>query len=157
MTPLVIGVGHRDRCDDAVGPLVADAVRRHRPQYDVVTVTTPVRLVDTWIDRDQVVIVDAVRTGQLVGNITVDEVGEGRIAARSGAGGSHGFGVGDAIELGRALGRLPRRVVLVGIEAADFAPGTRLTDEVAAAVESATEAVLDLVTRITTEAPADVH
>ena len=38
---------------------------------------------------------------------------------------THAFGVGDAVELARALGRLPRRVVVYGVEGADFAAGAR--------------------------------
>jgi hydrogenase maturation protease len=55
---------------------------------------------------------------------------------------THAFGIGDAVELGRALGRLPARVVVFGIEGVDFALGSGLSERVAGAVEEVTHAVL---------------
>ena len=142
MNALVIGVGQHDRGDDAVGLLVAAEVRRTAPAVDVVTVTSPSRLVESWEGRDDVAVVDAIRTGRPAGAVTLVEVGDRPLPARPGAGGSHGFGVAEAVELGRALGRLPRRLVIVGVEAGTFAIGADLTPEVVAAVPAATQAVL---------------
>jgi hydrogenase maturation protease len=50
---------------------------------------------------------------------------------------THHFGVHEAVELARALGQLPERVVLVGIEAANVEPGQQLSPEVEAAVDAA--------------------
>jgi hydrogenase maturation protease len=58
--PLVIGVGHRDRGDDGVGPAVVDALSHRTTQ-----VTTIIREGDLavlpllWESDDDVVIVDA--------------------------------------------------------------------------------------------------
>lgn len=145
MSALVIGVGQADRGDDAVGPLVAAEVRRVAPTVDVVTVSSPTRLVETWEGRDDVAVVDAVRTGRPAGAITLVEVGNRPLPARPGAGGSHGFGVAEAVELGRALGRLPRHLVVVGVEAATFGVGAEPTPEVVVAVPAAARAVLGAV------------
>ena len=48
---------------------------------------------------------------------------------------SHGLSIADAVGLGHALGRMPERLVLYLIQAADVAPGSTLTPEVAAAVD----------------------
>jgi hydrogenase maturation protease len=146
MSALVIGVGQADRSDDAVGLLVAAEVRRTATAVDVVTVSSPTRLVDTWEGRNDVVVVDAIRTGRPAGAVTLVEVGNRPLPVHPGAGGSHGFGVAEAIELGRALGRLPRRLVVVGVEAASFALGAEPTPEVVAAVPAAAEAVLRALT-----------
>jgi hydrogenase maturation protease len=61
---------------------------------------------------------------------------------------SHGLGVGQAIDLGGALHRLPGRLVVVGIEGTDFGPGPGLSPEVAAAVEPAARLVARLVARM---------
>jgi hydrogenase maturation protease len=58
---------------------------------------------------------------------------------------SHGLGVAQAVELGCVLGRLPRRLIVVGIEGADFGPGSNLTAAVAAAVEPAARLVAELI------------
>jgi len=46
------------------------------------------------------------------------------------------------VELARALGRLPPRLLLVGVEAKRFDHGTPMSDAVAAAVPAAAAAVL---------------
>ena len=142
MTALVIGLGQPDRGDDAVGLLVAEEVRRSAPRVDVVTVMSPARLIDTWADREHVVVVDAVRTGGASGQVSVIEVGDRPLPARPGAGGSHGFGVAEAVELARALDRLPERLLIVGVEASAFGQGAGMTPAVAGAVGPAARAVL---------------
>jgi hydrogenase maturation protease len=55
----------------------------------------------------------------------------------SGAGGSastHGLGLDEAIGLALALDRMPGRLIVHAIEAADTAHGTQMTPAVAAAV-----------------------
>ena len=48
---------------------------------------------------------------------------------------THGFGPAEAIEVGRALGRLPQRIRVYAIEAAQFEPGSKARLEVLDAVE----------------------
>ncbi len=55
---------------------------------------------------------------------------------------THAFSVPDALELGRALGRAPRRVVVIGVEGAAFGMGDPLTPAVEAALDGVAEAVL---------------
>ena len=56
---------------------------------------------------------------------------------------THAFGAAEAIELARVLGRLPRRLIVVGIEGARFDAGVGLSPEVAAAVEDVARRGLD--------------
>ena len=55
-------------------------------------------------------------------------------AARGGAS-THGLGLAEAIELGRALGRLPARLVVYAIEGQGYATGAPLSPPVARAAE----------------------
>jgi hydrogenase maturation protease len=48
---------------------------------------------------------------------------------------SHAFGVAEGIELARALGRLPCRLIVIGIEGIRFDHGESPSAEVAKAVE----------------------
>jgi hydrogenase maturation protease len=145
MTVLVVGVGNPDRGDDGVGPAVVGELARRAPAgVDLVDVQLPTGLSEAWEGRDDVVVVDAVRTGREAGSVVVQQVADRRMV-RSGVAGSHGFGVADAIELARALDRLPARVTLVGVEAADFTPGSGLSPRVAAAVRPAADAVVGCV------------
>ena len=49
----------------------------------------------------------------------------------------------DALELGRALGRAPRRVIVIGVEGAAFGMGDPLTAAVAAALDGVAASVLE--------------
>ncbi len=55
---------------------------------------------------------------------------------------SHGLGLGEAVSLGAVLGRLPGRLVLHGVEAADLDLGEGLSPPVAASLGTLAEAVL---------------
>jgi hydrogenase maturation protease len=144
VSALVVGVGQPDRGDDAVGPLLAARLRDPpRPGVDVRTLPSPVRLAEVWEGYDIVVVVDAVRSGRPAGEITVVNVTDELLPARPGAGGTHGFGLAESVELARAMGRLPRRLVLVGIEATGFAIGIPVSATVLAALPDAERAVVD--------------
>jgi hydrogenase maturation protease len=56
---------------------------------------------------------------------------------------THAFGVGEAIELARALGTLPGQVLVYGIEGSDFDAREGLSPAVDAAVERLADAVLE--------------
>jgi hydrogenase maturation protease len=146
--PLVVGLGSLDRGDDAVGVLVAREVQaRALPGVQVVEQEDPTALLDLWTGRRLAVVVDAVRSGGEPGALVRLETGDGQVPLLdsawidSGRGGTHGFGLAGAVELSRALGTLPARLVLVGIEAARFEPGDPVSPPVAAAVESVLELV----------------
>jgi hydrogenase maturation protease len=55
---------------------------------------------------------------------------------------SHGLGVASAIEMARALGTLPRQVVVYAIEGERFGLGEDLSPRVAAAVSQLVDRVL---------------
>lgn len=140
MSVLVVGLGNPHAGDDAVGVLVADAVaRRALPGVRVVTHEDPTDLPLLWAGAEAVVVVDAVLSGRPVGTVVVlDEEGSLPVAAASG---THDFGLADAFALSRALGTLPARWVVVGVEGRSLTPGTPISDAVAAAVGDAADAV----------------
>jgi hydrogenase maturation protease len=139
----VVGIGTGDRGDDAIGLLVADRVRElGATGVTVVPVGTPLELLDVFDSYDSVVVVDAVRSGGGAGAVSVRVVDESALPARSPAAGTHGLGVAEAVELARALDRLPARLVVVGVELADVTTGADLTEAVARAVDQAAFEVL---------------
>jgi hydrogenase maturation protease len=148
---LVVGLGSPDRGDDAVGPAVARAVSAERlPGVSVVEQEDPTALVELWSGRDLAIVVDAVCSGGEPGSLTVLETGcDGIPLSEStwrdtGRGGTHAFGLGAAVELARALRRLPRRLVVVGVEAAGFELGEPLSPPVEDAVGRAVDVVLSV-------------
>lgn len=143
MSALVIGLGNPDRGDDAVGVQVARRVALDRPDVRVLELDDPSEALDAWAAADTVVVADAVSSGGDPGCIhVVDAVARTLPAGSWAAGGTHALGLAAVVELGRALGRLPRRLVLVGVEAGRFDHGTPMSDAVAAAVPGAALAVL---------------
>lgn len=141
----VIGVGNPDRGDDGVGPAVAARVANLADPLTEVTVSTadPSRLMERWDGADAVVIVDAVVDGAAPGTIRVVDLAQGPLPPDIAAVTTHGMGVGAAIDLARAMGRLPRRVVVVGVSAEHF-EGRHLTDPVQRAVPDAADTVLEV-------------
>ncbi len=161
---VLVGVGSPDRGDDAIGPAVVALITEwvlggslgvsapgRRPVNlpagtQVVSRSDPTRLIDLLSGADLAVIVDAVRTGAPPGTLHVLATGIDQpplpTAATDTAAGTHGIGVGDALELARALGRLPPRVVVVGVEAAQFDVGAAMSPAVRDALVPAGRAVL---------------
>jgi hydrogenase maturation protease len=153
---VVAGVGHPDRGDDGVGPLVVRAVQdalggHPTPSSAFVLVAPhvdPVDLPDLWEGAARVVLVDAVRSGGPPGAVAVRDLVSGAVAAAGAhpqGSGTHGLGIAHMVELSRAMGTLPPQVLLVGIEADRWAPGEGLSAAVGEAVHRAVERVLELV------------
>jgi hydrogenase maturation protease len=134
----VLGVGNAYRGDDGVGLAVVRRLHGRVPG-DVALLELeqePTRLLDAWADVDVALVVDAAASGAPPGTAHRFDASDGPLPARVFRSSTHAFGVGEAVELARALGRLPERVVVFGVEGADFAAGTALSDPVAAAVEA---------------------
>jgi hydrogenase maturation protease len=142
---VVIGVGNEFRRDDGAGPAVVARLRELAPPGVrlVVTDGEPARLIEAWAGAALAVVVDAVRADpSRPGTAHRFEVaGPGTGAGRAAS--SHGLGFDDAISLAVALDRMPARLIVHAIEAADLSQGTGLTPPVAAAVDIVARAVLD--------------
>ena len=135
---LVIGLGNAYRGDDAVGLVVAERCRRRLPA-DVRVVESeqePSRLLDAWEGAGAVFVVDAVVSGAPAGAVHRYDATTTALPAGVFRSSTHAFGVGDAVELARALGRIPRSVIVYGVEGADFGAGAPLSPAVAAAVDA---------------------
>jgi hydrogenase maturation protease len=153
---VVIGIGNPLRGDDAAGGIVAERLRPHVPAgVEVVACSEePSRLMEAWDGADSVVLVDTVSSGAPAGTLHRFDAGDEALPARTFHSSTHAIGIGDTIELARALGRLPGRVRVYGIEAGGFATGSALTPAVESAVEVLMEDVLhDLEEERCTSAP----
>ncbi len=145
-TVLVVGVGHRDRGDDAVGPAVTGRLRElGLAGVRIIEEADPVLLLDSWESADVVVVADAVRSGRRAGSVCVLHAGHGPLPVATGPAGTHDFGLGRVIELARSLGRLPTHLVIVGIEGGDFSQGRPMSPAVVAAVDQAARTVAGVV------------
>ena len=140
---VVIGIGNALRGDDGAGIAVADRLRAVVPPGVVVVSSDaePSRLIETWEGMDSAVLVDTVTSGAPAGTLHRYDPGETPIEARALRSSTHAIGLAETIELARALGKLPPRVVLHGIEGAHFETGAGLTW----AVEEAVGRLRDLI------------
>ncbi len=153
---LVLGVGNELRGDDAAGVEVARRLRRagavgidvEEEQND------PTALIERWRERAELVIVDAAALGA-PGEIRRFDASRHPLPARLGGSSStHAVGLAEAIELARALGRLPVQVIVYTVDGARFEAGAELSAEVAAALPGLTERVLAEARRLARTAAA---
>jgi hydrogenase maturation protease len=105
-------------------------------------------LLELWRHADALVLIDAVRSGGAPGEVHRIDASSSPIPARFSRSSSHAISAAEAIELGRALGRLPSTVVVYGVEAVRFAAGEPLSPAVEAAVQEAADAVSAEVRRL---------
>jgi hydrogenase maturation protease len=140
----VIGIGNRFRRDDAAGLEVARRVRE-RVDGDVRVVELegePIDVLDVWTAADEVIVADAVAGAVEVGTVHLLDASEEPIPAPFRAKGTHAFSLADVVELARTIDRLPRSLVVYGIEGGDFSTGEGLSEPVARAVEDSAAQIL---------------
>src|SRR5690348_6539769 len=108
------------RRDDAAGLVVARRLLTAGPPEGVEVLAAegePIGLLDRFAGRDAVVLVDAMRSGAAPGTVRrVDASGGPLPAWLRGSASTHAVALAETIELARALGRLPPRVVVYAVE-----------------------------------------
>ena len=142
---VVIGVGNEYRGDDAAGREVARIVRERGTEglEVVVCELEPSRLIDAWEGAATVFLVDAVSSGAEPGTVHRFDATSGPVPSREFRSSTHALGIGETVELARALGRLPERIVVFGIEGESFGSGRELSGPARAGVDRAVELVLE--------------
>jgi hydrogenase maturation protease len=128
--------------DDRAGWEVVERLRREGvPGVKAVLLREPLDLLDELEGCRALVLVDACRSGAEPGAVVCLD---GVLACFDGADGrsSHGLGVAEALALAAALGRLPRSVTLVGVEAQTDRPGDDLSRPVRRALDEVYRQVL---------------
>ncbi|WP_420349458.1 hydrogenase maturation protease [Pelagibius sp.] len=141
---LLIGLGHAERQDDGVGPFVAEALRR-RGFPAVVHGGDGTALLDAWDNQPVCVVVDAMAAPDSEpGTLRVFTEFQDPEFQRAGfVHSTHRLGLPEAVALGRALGRLPGRLVVIGIAGAAFDFGPCLSPAVAATAAQLVERLAD--------------
>jgi hydrogenase maturation protease len=154
MRVLVVGCGNPDAGDDAVGVL---AVHGARPSLEALADVRVVEgavgpdLLDLLAECDAAVVVDAIRTPtgeRPPGTVVRIEAGPDGLPAEAGRSlSSHGFGVGAAVALARALEHAPS-LVFFGVEVSGTEVGTTLSPPVARTLPDLIRRVLDETARL---------
>lgn len=135
----IICCGNRARGDDQAGLVAAERLRELGLKAEIHT-GDALALLDKWSAEEDVTLIDAVLTGAPAGtvhlwNSSLPEAGFPGIAGPASVS-SHGFDISKAIEIGRALGKLPARLRIYGIECRQFDHGANVSPEVSEGIET---------------------
>ena len=140
MRNTVIGIGNLLRADDGVGVHVAQRLKEERPNIEVVDMSTAsIEMLDFIRGRDNVVIIDAIKTGAEPGTIhriTHQELRSSNFTS------SHGLNLSGILMLGWQLypDEMPKKLVILAVEAEDInSYSSRLTTKVQSAISELLE------------------
>ncbi len=144
MTTLVLGMGNPILSDDGLGLVVAHRLRELPMPSDVEVAESEVgglRLLELVRGFTKVVIIDALRSGAMPGEIRRVDADEFRGGHRYGS--AHSIHLGTVLELGHDLGYpMPDEVVVYTVEALDVETfGETLSEPVAAAAARVVELI----------------
>jgi hydrogenase maturation protease len=130
--PLIIGIGNEYRGDDAAGLIVARRLKERLADSAIVIEQSGdgAALMEAWGGAEMVIIIDAVMSGAAPGTIHRFAASVQPLQKDAFRCSTHAFGVAEAIELARALGKFPQHLVVYGIEGKNFAAGVGLSAEV---------------------------
>lgn len=143
----VIGIGNTYRRDDGVGLEVARRLKIRLPE-SVKVIEHPgegTALMALWEGANCVILIDAMHAGAAPGTVQRIDFKNIDLLQNTFRTSSHAFGLAEALALATELKRLPNCLILFGIEGADFSEGTGFSDAVAQAINSAANAVAEVV------------
>jgi hydrogenase maturation protease len=142
---LVLGVGNVLMRDEALGVRAVEELGRrfHFPENVELLDggTAGIELLSYIRDKDYLIVIDAVKSGNLPGTVVRIE-GEDVPAKFVTKISPHQLGISDLLATATISGHLPRKMVLFGIEPKTVELGLGLSDEVEAGFERLIEVVL---------------
>lgn len=143
---LIIGIGNRYRGDDAFGCIVASELVGTIPpnvrciEHD----GEPAALMECWRGAEKVVLIDAVSSGAEAGEIFHFNLAQQSLPEEFNLYSTHAFGVPQAVELARALKKLPPEISFIGVEGECFEAGQELSSALAKAKDAVIAEIIDL-------------
>jgi hydrogenase maturation protease len=151
---VVIGVGNSFRRDDGVGIAAARRLRPKAPPAIVIKECggEATALIDAWQGADIAVVVDAVFADEPPGSVLRFDALACPPPRELFQFSSHTLGVVEAIELARAIDKLPPRLIVYGVVGREFSAGEGLTTRVEAAVDRVVARVSEDILRLSGKA-----
>lgn len=133
---LIVGVGNKNRADDAAGLLVADDLEGNTPPGVAIEKCSgePGELIDYFEEYSEIFLVDALKSTDNPGQIHRINVKEEELPAQIFPTSTHSFGVYEAVELARKLQELPDKLIIYGITGGEFEIGGEVTPAVSSSV-----------------------
>jgi len=146
-------VGNDFRHDDAAGLIAARRLRdsgipAEEHQGDFAT------LIERWKDAGTLILIDAIAPGRVPGAMYRLNASTSPLDREACNTSTHVFGLVEVIELSRALGTLPPKVLVFGIEAKNLAVGVGLSPEVELSLP---ELVKEVLASVLAETSPEVH
>lgn len=133
----VFAVGNSFFGDDGVGSVVLDRIGEENlfPGAEIFDAhTDALALVDRFAPGELNVVIDAAQMGLEPGEVAAFRPDEVRMRIKSDHLSMHGFGLAEAFEMARQLGRMPERTLVIGVEPERVEIDCGLSDAVARAV-----------------------
>jgi hydrogenase maturation protease len=130
---LVVGVGNLYRCDDRIGLLIAEQLRKILPeQVEVISHSSDgLSLIDLWKNFDCVYLIDAVHSGGSSGKVyRFDAIATQLPINFFKNYSTHSFDIPATIALAKNLNSLPEELIIYGVESKNFHLGSQVSDEV---------------------------
>ena len=138
--PWIIGVGNPMRGDDGAASAVVEYLRAQDiPAYDFDG--DGAELMEMWLGQSRVIVIDAAVSGAATGTVHRFDAHQAQLPRNFFRHSTHQFGVAEAVEMARALGRLPAEMIVYGIEGENFTLGGPLSPQVEQAVYQAAERI----------------
>jgi hydrogenase maturation protease len=144
-TVVIVGIGNDYRRDDGVGLHVARSVRDLTDEELKIVegVADGYGLIETWSGSCAVFVIDCAVSGAEPGSIyRFDALNEDIPANMFDGLSTHSISLVQAIELARALDRLPESLIVYGVEGKDHSPGLGLSPDVETAARVTAERIV---------------
>jgi hydrogenase maturation protease len=143
---IVIGLGNEDRGDDGVGPAVLAALEGKAPpgvRLLRLSGADPAQVLEAWQGIGRAFLVDAMVSGAPAGTVRCFDAVAAPLPPEVRLVSTHALGAGSAVELARALGRLPAALTVYGVEGATFTLGAGLSPAAAAGAAEVARRILE--------------
>jgi hydrogenase maturation protease len=143
---LLIGIGNAFRHDDALG--LEGARRLKAAKCRGLQVKEHggdgAALMEAWQGSDRVILLDATCSGAAPGTLFSFDAVKRPLPSQFQSSSSHSFGLAEAVEMARALNRLPRVLRVLGVEGRDFSAGQGLSPEVESGLQQVVQSILEM-------------
>ncbi|MBC8377272.1 MAG: hydrogenase maturation protease [FCB group bacterium] len=155
-TLTVIGVGSRLRGDDAIGPLLIDALSRQtHPQIELVDAGSDALGILEYLEgREHVIVVDACQMGREAGSIVEFDSAQIDFVIKNDPISLHGLGLAESIKMAESLHMIPEDLKIIGIEPESIQFSGSLSVPVQRALKMAVDIVEDKLNRVSQLAEA---
>ncbi len=150
----VIGIGNRLRGDDAIGPLLIDALSElSDPRLELIDAgSDALGILEHLENRKKVILVDACSMGRKPGSVVSFDPADVNLILADDPMSLHGLGLAESLRLAESLQMLPEQLKIIGIEPDSIQFNGTLSQPVRRALKTAIQTVQDALQQITERA-----